>query len=458
MKARTVVIHSDSAVARDLCDRLRTAGYTVDDPVQGWPEDAGSADVLVVDSVLAPHSVRPAAPVILVAPEGYRLSDDSAASADGVLFTPVRPGEIENAVEVVLRRGTARHDSTVVRTIQQYALYMLDANGLIVSWNPGARTVHGFEPDEIMGQHFSVLYTEQDRGSNVPENELRLAAAEGTADDTRWLVRKGGEPFWAEGLTAVVKSHGGQVLGYAKVTRDATERRKLEQQLERSNDELQRFAYTVSHDLQEPLRTVRSYAELLSRRYTGKLDSDADEFIHFMVDAAGRMTQLLKDLLAYSQAGRPDRTQPEPTQASNILQWAIMNVDRLVKESGAVITHDPLPMVEADQTQLSQVFQNLLGNSIKYRSPEPPKIHLSARRLDGFHEFSVTDNGIGVDPEHHERIFGVFKRLHGKDVPGTGIGLAICRKIIESHGGQIWIESRLGEGATFKFTLPAYDQ
>jgi chemotaxis family two-component system sensor kinase Cph1 len=129
-----------------------------------------------------------------------------------------------------------------------------------------------------------------------------------------------------------------------------------------------------------------------------------------------------------------------------------------VKESGAVITHDPLPMVEADQTQLSQVFQNLLGNSIKYRSPEPPKIHLSARRLDGFHEFSVTDNGIGVDPEHHERIFGVFKRLHGKDVPGTGIGLAICRKIIESHGGQIWIESRLGEGATFKFTLPAYDQ
>ena len=133
-------------------------------------------------------------------------------------------------------------------------------------------------------------------------------------------------------------------------------------------------------------------------------------------------------------------------------------IETFVKDAGAVITYDPLPMVEADQTQLSQVFQNLLGNSIKYRATRPPKIHISARRIDVFHEFSDTDNGIGVAPEHHDRIFAVFKRLHGKDVPGTGIGLAICRKIIESHGGQIWIESRLGGGATFKFTLPAYDQ
>jgi PAS domain S-box-containing protein len=458
MKARIVVIHSDSAIAGDLCDRLRKAGHAVDAPLQSWPADVGWADVLVVESSLARAGIRLGARVILIAPEGYRVSDKSDMVADAVVLAPVRCGEVENAVELLLRRGHTNHDSTVVQNIRQYAIYMLDANGFIVSWNPGAVAVHGFEPDEAIGQHFSILYTDQDRASNVPENELRLAAAEGVADDTRWLLRKGGEPFWAEGVTAAVKSDTDDVIGYAKVTRDATERRKLDQQLERSNDELQRFAYTVSHDLQEPLRTVRSYAELLSRRYAGKLDSDADEFIHFMVDAAGRMTQLLKDLLAYSQAGRPDRTRPEPTQASNILQWAIMNVDRLVKDTGAVITYDPLPMVEVDQTQLSQVFQNLLGNSIKYRGPEPPKIHVSARRTDGFHEFSVSDNGIGVDPEHHDRIFGVFKRLHGKDVPGTGIGLAICRKIIESHGGQIWIESRLGQGATFKFTLPAYDQ
>jgi light-regulated signal transduction histidine kinase (bacteriophytochrome) len=303
----------------------------------------------------------------------------------------------------------------------------------------------------------SVLYTELTAQQRSRER-VEVGSAEGYGGRHRWLVRKGGEVFWAEGLTAVVKSDGGQVIGYAKVTRDATERRKLEQQLERSNDELQRFAYTVSHDLQEPLRTVRSYAELLSRRYTGKLDSDADEFIHFMVDAAGRMTQLLKDLLAYSQAGRPDRTRPEPTQASNILQWAMMNVDRLVKDTGAVITHDPLPMVEADQTQLSQVFQNLLGNSIKYRGSEPPKIHISARRLDGFHEFSITDNGIGVDPEHHDRYSASSNACTERMSPARASDWPSAAKIIESHGGQIWIESRLGEGATFKFTLPAYDQ
>lgn len=229
------------------------------------------------------------------------------------------------------------------------------------------------------------------------------------------------------------------------------------QQLKRSNDELQRFAYTVSHDLQEPLRTIRSYAELIDRRYKGKLDSDGDEFLHFIVDATSRMSQLLKDLLAYSQAGRPDRTNPELTAAVNVLEWAIMNVDRLAKETGASITHDPLPIVEADPLQLSQVFQNLLGNAIKFRGDQPPAIHVSAERVDSGYQFSVKDNGIGVDPEHHERIFGVFKRLHGKDVPGSGIGLAICRKIIESHGGRIWIESKLGAGVNIKFTLPAHD-
>jgi light-regulated signal transduction histidine kinase (bacteriophytochrome) len=165
----------------------------------------------------------------------------------------------------------------------------------------------------------------------------------------------------------------------------------------------------------------------------------------------------LKDLLAYSQAGRADRTTFEPTSSANVLQWAIMNVDQLAKESGARITYDPLPMVDADQTQLSQVFQNLLGNAIKYRSEETPMIHVSAHRVDDRYEFAVADNGIGIPAEHHERIFGVFKRLHGKEVPGTGIGLAICRKIIESHGGSIWVESETGAGATIKFTLPAHD-
>ena len=295
---------------------------------------------------------------------------------------------------LALKKAQCNPERSLVSAVRHYALFMLNPEGVIVSWNPGLGTVHGYEASEIIGKHFSIFYTEDDRANNVPENELRMAAKEGHADDTRWLLRSNGEQFWAEGMTTAIKDRSGEVLGYAKVTRDATERRKLEGQLERSNDELQRFAYTVSHDLQEPLRTVRSYAELLTRRYSGKLDSDADEFIHFMMDAAGRMTQLLKDLLAYSQAGRSDRTVPEPTSSANILQWAIMNVDRLVKDNGGAITYDPLPMVEADQTQLSQVFQNLLINAIKYRSADPPAVHISSVRRDECTSFPSSTTGL----------------------------------------------------------------
>ena len=451
-KVDIVVVHPDTARGDEVRRRLEVAGFGVCGPFSDIATAAASGARLAVTRV--PFSNHAMSSILLVS-EDYSLPDGCCPEA--IVTEPLRGRELENAVSLAVQRLDGANDRALVQAVRHYALYMLDKDGTILSWNPGGETVHGYPASEIIGQNYAVLYPEEDRKSGVPETELKVAAAEGIADDTRWLLRRNGEKFWAEGLSTAIKTRAGAVIGYAKVTRDATERRQLEQKLERSNDELQRFAYTVSHDLQEPLRTVRSYAELVSRRYSGKLDTDADEFITFMVDAAGRMTQLLKDLLAYSQAGRPDRTTPEPTQSANILQWAMMNVDRLVKEVGATITYDPLPMVEADPTQLSQVFQNLLGNSIKYRSQEPPKIHVSARRLDGFYEFTVSDNGIGVHPEHHERIFGVFKRLHGKEVPGTGIGLAICRKIIESHGGRIWVESELGNGSTFKFTLPAHE-
>jgi PAS domain S-box-containing protein len=431
-KPDIAVVHLDSGRGGELRQRLERAGHAVSGPFSDVGQAVASgARVAVIQAAACSNTTVPA---VLLVPEEYELSAECCV--EGIVTEPLRGRELENAVALAMQRLDGATDRALVQAVRHYALFMLDPHGIITSWNPGAQAVHGYAAEEIIGQHFSILYPEDDRRSDVPQSELKLAAAEDFADDTRWLLRKDGQKFWAEGLSTAIKNRAGAVVGFAKVTRDATERRQLEKQLERSNDELQRFAYTVSHDLQEPLRTVRSYAELVSRRYSGKLDTDADEFIHFMVDAAGRMTQLLKDLLAYSQAGRPDRTSPEPTQSANILQWALMNVDRLVKESGATITYDPLPLVEADPTQLSQVFQNLLGNSIKYRSAEPPKIHLSAKRVGDFYEFSIVDNGIGIDPEHHERVFGVFKRLHGKEVPGTGIGLAICRKIIESHGGS----------------------
>jgi hypothetical protein len=346
----------------------------------------------------------------------------------------------------------------VVEGVREFAVYFVDSSGHIVTWNPGAERIHGFSAKDVIGHHHSMLFCDEDRIAGVPEAELRSAAQDPRAYDGRWMLRKDGSRFWGINLCSAVRDESGLILGYSKVTHDGSERRQLEQALERTRDELARFAFVVSHDLQEPVRTMKSYGELLARRYKGKLDGDADDFINFITEAGNRMTQLLKDLLSYSQAGRADRMRPEQTPAATALQWAIMNMSPQIKETGAVVTYDPLPMVFADQTQLAHLFQQLLSNSLKFRGIEPPRIHVSVTPIgETRYKFSVKDNGLGVAKEFHERIFGVFKRLHGKDIPGTGIGLSICRKIVEAHKGEMWIDSDAGRGATFSFTLPAIE-
>ena len=224
--------------------------------------------------------------------------------------------------------------------------------------------------------------------------------------------------------------------------------------LARSNAELEQFAYVASHDLQEPLRMVASFSQLLAKRYQGKLDKDADEFIAFAVDGATRMQQLINDLLAYSRVGTRGKP-PAPMDLNEVLAHAEANLNEAIRESGAVVTHGPLPTVDGDQVQMIQLFQNLLANAIKFRSQEPPRIQVSAQAQEGDWLLAVQDNGIGIAPEHQERIFAIFQRLHHRrEYPGTGIGLALCKKIVERHGGRIWVDSIPGQGATFNFNIP----
>ena len=235
---------------------------------------------------------------------------------------------------------------------------------------------------------------------------------------------------------------------------DATERKQAEEALRTTNAELQNFAYALTHDLQEPLRMVVNFTELLGREYAGKLGEEADKFISYSVEGALRIEALLKALLAYWEVNGREHEASASVDCGAVLAKALLNLQAAIAESGATVTSDPLPSVVAEEVMLTQVFQNLISNSIKYHGEEPPRIHISAQKnVEGW-LFAVRDNGIGIDPQDATRVFGMFRRLHGNEIPGTGIGLALCKKIVERKGGRIWVESEAGTGATFKFTIP----
>ncbi|WP_374626059.1 PAS domain S-box protein [Devosia sp.] len=286
--------------------------------------------------------------------------------------------------------------------------------------------------------------------------EYRIVWPDGSV---RWLIAKGrvrrnaeGTPLDMQGTITDVteRKRAQEVLRQ----REAQARRTAE--LMRSNHDLEQFAYVAAHDLQEPLRMVASFTQLLGQRYKGRLDADADEFIDFAVDGAQRMQQLIKDLLAYCRLGTGGQA-PRRTSCLDALDEALRNLQVAISESGATITNDALPEVLADRAQLAQLFQNLIGNAIKYRSEQPPRIHVGVRASESEEWiFSVRDNGIGIDAKYHDRIFAMFQRLHGRTrYPGTGIGLTLCRKIVERHGGRIWVAPGSGTGTTFMFSLPS---
>jgi signal transduction histidine kinase len=236
--------------------------------------------------------------------------------------------------------------------------------------------------------------------------------------------------------------------------REIRERQMAEERLARSNEELQHFAYIASHDLQEPLRMIASFLQLLNLEYGNRIDDEGKEYIRFAVNGAGRMQALIEDLLTYSRVDTKGK-EFGSTDMEEVFERVILDLQKIIEESGATVTHDPLPTIKADSLQMMQLLQNLINNGIKFRREEPPRVHVSARREDGQWHFRVSDNGIGIEPEYQGRIFIIFQRLHTRDeYPGTGIGLAVCKRITDRHGGNIWVESETGRGSTFHYTIP----
>lgn len=367
--------------------------------------------------------------------------------------------------ETLLRQERDRAQSYL--DIAGVMLVVVDADQTVQLINQRGCEILGCEEGSILGKNwFDTFIPERDREGRL-RDFLQLMA--GAVEPSRYLetivcTAEGGERLiaWHNSL---LTDAAGNTIGTLSSGQDVTEQRKLEEEREqaleelaRSNQELEHFAHIVSHDLQEPLRMVTSFLDLLARRYQDRLDADADEFIGYAVDGANRMQTLIRDLLTYARVGT--RGEPlKPTDSKAVVDRILSYLQLTIQETAATVTYAALPTVMADETQLGQVFQNLIGNALKFRGTEPPRIEISARRQGDMWAFSVRDNGIGIDPRQAERIFQIFQRLHTREeYPGTGIGLALCKKIVERHGGQIWVESQPGQGATFRFTLPAVDE
>lgn len=341
-----------------------------------------------------------------------------------------------------------------------------DIDGRVTFFNRVAQALSGWRGEEALGRLVGdILRLERTSDDSVAENPAITAMRERRSVDHSSgvvLVGRDGQRTHVDANGAPTFDPEGKLVGSVLVLHDMTERERAERQirqrteeLSRSNRDLEQFAYVASHDLQEPLRAVAGPLQLLQRRYQGQLDARADEFIGHAVDGATRMQTLIDDLLSYSRVGRLDDPK-QPVPAEQALEFALKNLAVVVEETGAQIEHEPLPAVQAISSQLALLFQNLIGNAIKFRSKErTPVIRVRAEPIGGEWRFSVADNGIGISEQYFERIFVIFQRLHTRrEYPGTGLGLALCKRIVEHHGGKIWVESSPGEGTTFFFTVP----
>ncbi|ANE53376.1 histidine kinase [Flavisolibacter tropicus] len=373
-----------------------------------------------------------------------------------------------------LRQSEERFRS-LVEQVTDYGIFMLDEKGRIVSWNEGARRINGYTAQEVIGKYFSIFYPEEDILIGKPAHELKVARREGKYEEEGWRIRKDGSLFWANIVITAVYTDENILIGFSKVVRDLTERKESEKALRESydrfrmlaeelkvtnfelsyaNEELEQFTSIVSHDLQEPIRTIKSFLQLIDMKLDAKQHEGLKTYISKSINAATRMRELIQNLLHYSQLSKGEIAK-ENIEVNALIEEALQNVKSAIDASKAqVVIENEVGVVYGDRVQLVQLLQNLITNALKFTEAEQPQIKVTCKYEKGSVRFAVTDNGIGISKSDIPKVFDIFRRLHTKkDYPGTGIGLAICKKIVERHGGHIWPESEPGKGTTFYFTI-----
>lgn len=432
-----------------------------------------SIDILVPTAMRGAHAdhrngfvAQPQTRCMGIGRDLYGVRKDGTQIPVEIGLNPIRTREglmVLSAITNITERKQAEERFRLVVEASPSGMIMTDADGKIVLINGETERLLGYRREELIGKSIEILVPRPTQADHVrfrgAFSKRPAARAMGSGREFH-IVRKDGTELPVEiGLNPIQTREGAMVLSaivdiseHKKAIQELAEHRE---ELQRSNADLEQFAYVASHDLQEPLRMVATYTELLAERYRGKLDERADKYIGYAIDGARRMQELIKELLAYSRVNSNAKL-PVVVEAEVVVESVLAGLQVAIKESGAEIVREPMPAVRGDQAQLGQVFQNLIGNALKFRADRAPRIRIGAEKSNGTCLFHVADNGIGIDKQYSGRVFQMFQRLHERGrYEGSGIGLAIAKKIVERHGGRIWFESEPDKGTTFFFTLPS---
>src|SRR5713101_5753839 len=400
--------------------------------------------------------------------EGWRMRKDGSRFWADVISTALR--DSEGAVigfAKVTRDLTARKEAQdalhrseqtfqlLVESIQDCAIFMLDPDGRVASWNANAERIKGYRAHEILGEHLSTFYPLDDVEQGKPQWALEIAEREGRHEDEGWRVRKDGSRFWANTVISPMRDPRGGLIGYAKVTRDLTQRRRAEQALAQSNQELERFSYSVSHDLRAPLRAINGYAQALWEDHAARLDDEGKRLLGVVRDSAKLGGQLIDGLLHFSRVGRQALARA-PVDLTALAESVVAELRQTQGSAAVGVLLSPLPCASGDAGLLRHLLVNLIDNAFKFSAKRAhPRVEIGAQQSGPEVAYYVKDNGVGFDMQYANKLFGVFQRLHRPDeFDGTGVGLALAQRIVQRHGGRIWAEGKVNEGATFRFTLP----